>query len=302
MCSFPARSGWGRRVRRSHAPWLPFVAVFVSALLGASCTHAEPVKTAYERGIGPAALSLPVRSFTIDSQSVGDKLVVDVMLPPGYDADPSRRYPVFYMTDGYWRRGEYGVVHALAQQGDAEPCIVVGVGYPDGYDYGVTRERDLVRAPERLLASVATEIIPAIDRDFRTDPARRILWGSSYGGFFALVALSQHDLRGQLFRTYVSVSPMVKPWVDRYPDLLAALKQLSQRVPNLEAELYLAVGGDEDRAFLESFGTFDRLFRSGKFPRLRVQSKIYPGEVHNTVIVPALPDVVKLYLPRTRGQ
>lgn len=283
--------------RRSFLPCLLLASIAAIALAGAGCSTNRPQKTAFERGIGPAALPVPMRSFNLQSTSVGDTLVIDVTLPPEYDAHPDRRYPVVYMTDAYWRRGDYGVIHALGAEGSAEPCIVVGVGYPAGYDFGKIRERDLVRHPEHFLASFAREIIPAIEKEYRADPSRRILWGASYGGFFTLVCVSLHDLSGELFHDYLCVSPMLVPRVDKFPDVMAALEALKARHPAMRGTLFLAVGGDEPPWMISSFETFDEFFRTAGLASLNFYSKSYPSETHHSVGVPALPDAIKLVLP-----
>ena len=283
--------------RRPFSRRLLLVSVAAIALASTGCSTYRPEKTAFERGIGPAALPVPVRSFNLQSTCVGDTLVIDVTLPPEYEANPGQRYPVVYMTDAYWRRGDYGVIHALGKEGSAEPCIVVGVGYPAGYDFGKIRERDLVRHPERFLASFAQEIIPAIEKEYRTDPARRILWGASYGGFFTLTCLSLHDVTGGLFHGYLCVSAMLAPHVDKFPDIMAALEALKARHPALSVNLFLAVGGDEAPRMIDSFETVDDFFRTAGFTALNFRSKSYPSETHQSVVTPALPDAIKFILP-----
>lgn len=69
---------------------------------------------------------------------------VDVWLPPGYDADPARRYPVIYLHDGQNcfapEDASFGVAwevqHALerlALAGAAAPAILVGIWSLDRY-------------------------------------------------------------------------------------------------------------------------------------------------------------------------
>ena len=66
---------------------------------------------------------------------------VTIYLPPGYAADPWRRYPVLYMHDGqnlfdpetayvrgqHWRLGE--MADMLIAEGRVQPLMIVGVNH-----------------------------------------------------------------------------------------------------------------------------------------------------------------------------
>ncbi len=72
-------------------------------------------------------------------RQLGGRLrTVRVLLPAGYEAQPSRRYPVLYMQDGHnlfdpqsatygahWRIGE--TMDGMAAAGDDRRAIIVGV-------------------------------------------------------------------------------------------------------------------------------------------------------------------------------
>lgn len=68
----------------------------------------------------------------------GRRRTVRILVPEGYDEQPSRRYPVLYMQDGHnlfdplsatygahWRIGE--TMDAMAAAGDGRRAIIVGV-------------------------------------------------------------------------------------------------------------------------------------------------------------------------------
>jgi predicted alpha/beta superfamily hydrolase len=152
-----------------------------------------------------------------------------VYLPPGYDRDTARRYPVLYLHDGQnlfdgatsfidgqeWRVDE--TAERLIRAGLVEPLIVVGV-----YNTGEQRmaEYTPVADPKhgggqadlygRLLVE---ELKPRIDAEFRTrtDAASTGLGGSSLGGLVSLyLGLKYPNVFGRL----AVVSPSVW-WADR---------------------------------------------------------------------------------------
>jgi enterochelin esterase-like enzyme len=142
---------------------------------------------------------------------------VIVYLPPGYDDQPQRHFPVLYLQDGqnlfdpetsfikgmYWRVGE--TADQLIGAGAIQPLIVVGI-----YNRGKQRinEYTPVRMPRlgggraiKYTRMLREELIPFIASQHRVlpGPENTGLGGSSLGGLFTLYAgLSFPDLFGKL--------------------------------------------------------------------------------------------------------
>jgi S-formylglutathione hydrolase FrmB len=133
-----------------------------------------------------------------------------VYLPPGYDDEPSRRYPSVYVIQGYtghlamWRnRSPYRqpfpeTADAVFARGDAPPAIVV---YVDAWTaYGGSQ---FVDSPGtgRYHSYLCNEVVPWVDARYRTEPepGRRAIMGKSSGGFGAMITpMLRPDLFGAL--------------------------------------------------------------------------------------------------------
>ncbi len=133
-----------------------------------------------------------------------------VYLPPGYDADPDRRYPVVYVIQGFtghvamWRnRNPYRqpfteTADAVFASGEAPPALVV---YVDAWtSYGGSQ---FVDSPGtgRYHSYLCEEVVPWVDRRYRTlaDAAHRAIAGKSSGGFGAMITpMLRPDLFGAL--------------------------------------------------------------------------------------------------------
>jgi len=137
-----------------------------------------------------------------------DRTII-VYLPPGYEDDESKRYPVLYMHDGQnlfdeatsfqgieWKLDE--TAQRLISSGKVQPVIIVGV-----YNFE-TRNSEF--APPMFVGKgkgtgdlyarfVVEEVKPFIDRVYRTMPQRATtaLAGSSMGGEITLYMAKAHN-------------------------------------------------------------------------------------------------------------
>jgi predicted alpha/beta superfamily hydrolase len=169
--------------------------------------------------------------------------------PEEYDASGDR-YPVLYLLDGevHFQHG-VGVVRFLASIDRIPEMIVVGIANPSFN----SRTRDLTPPPqsdkptilpstggaEEFLRFLAVELIPFIDREYRTEPFR-ILAGHSLGGLFAVHTLMN---RPETFRAYVPISPSL--WWDESA-LVTAAGSFFARYPQLQGFLYITRGDERD--------------------------------------------------------
>ena len=153
----------------------------------------------------------------VPSQVLGKARTVRVWLPPGYEENPRRRYPVLFMGDGQncfsgltsyipneeWRADE--AAQSLIEAGLVEPLIIAAVdngGADRGNEYLPIEismragEKFGGRAPV-FARFLAEEVRPWLAKTYRVDlkPERTGFAGSSFGGVFALhLAQSRRDV------------------------------------------------------------------------------------------------------------
>jgi enterochelin esterase-like enzyme len=120
---------------------------------------------------------------TFASRWLGGARRVWYYLPPGYDAATDSLFPVMYVLDGanYVERMDVPKVldHLIANK-SIPPLIAV---FSEPQD----RQEEYSRNP-RWRAFVATELVPAVDRRFRTfsAPDQRVILGSSLAAYGAI--------------------------------------------------------------------------------------------------------------------
>ena len=150
---------------------------------------------------------------------------VTVFLPPGYDPDGPRRYPVLWMHDGQnlfdagtsfagvpWAADE--TAEREARRGAAAPVIVVGVGNsPDRLrEYGPRPAGDGDDLSVGYGRFLVEELKPWVDATYRTAPGPDAtgVAGSSMGGLISLELARRYP---EVFGRCAALSPSL--WWDR---------------------------------------------------------------------------------------
>lgn len=188
-----------------------------------------------------------VRALSVDGRRVW------VWLPPGYDSEPERRYPVLYLLDGQnvfnaatSFAGEWEVDESLARligTGQVAPLIAVAVANGEGrraLEYTPWPEplwREPTGGGAAYLQTIVEGLMPAVDGAFRTltGPDHTGLCGSSFGGLMALhAAWARPDVFGRL----AALSPSLG-WAGRAAQATAASQ------PRPAVRLYVDMGTRE---------------------------------------------------------
>ena len=194
----------------------------------------------------PKDLGIPgLKHATIESESMGRTVGYQIYLPPQYESEDGRRFPVVYFLHGAGgtESSDAGLarrVHAEIAGGRIAPVIYVfpNGGQRSGYRDSAT---NYVQAESLLIQ----ELIPHVDRVYRTmeDPAARGICGFSMGGGGAIrLSLKYPDTFG--------AAAALAAALDRGPDSHAGDNCYTHASALTEAQrdrlrLYLVIG-DED--------------------------------------------------------
>jgi len=194
----------------------------------------------------PATLH-QARQLDITSPITGQTYRIFISIPA--TPPPPAGYPVIYALDGNATFPTLAVMaRTILRRGTALP-VVVGIGYPGEFDYGMGRGRDYTPpsgadgpakegGADLFLDFIERELKPLIATLAPLDPARQALYGHSYGGLCTLHALFT---RPAMFQTYLAASPSI--WY-RERVVLDGMEGFGRRVAALPSKpsLMLAVG------------------------------------------------------------
>jgi enterochelin esterase-like enzyme len=185
--------------------------------------------------------------FEIDAG--GAKLTFEVLLPPSYDEQEAREYPVIYAQDGQslWSSSKdpFGVWHLeeeldrLYELGAIEELIVVAIHTTDDRIERLSPTPDPThgggKGPEHLAAMI-DHLLPHIDERFRTrtELEDTCVLGSSMGGLFSFYAAWE---RPDVFGKAACLSSSFW-WANRW-----AVRHVQQsRTPNPKPVFYIDSG------------------------------------------------------------
>lgn len=228
-----------------------------------------------------------IPSFVLPSNVLGERREYLVSLPDEYDTHPGDSYPVLYVLDGASQVGHTAdSARLLARIGVVPPMIVVGVPSVSGEirnrDYtppdmkiDIDDAKSASGAADRFLSFLETELVPEIDRRYRT--ARpRMLAGWSRGGLF--VVYSQLTAPA-LFDARLALSPAL--WRENDAIVLRLQQSMASDAP-ADGFLYLSLGDRENHNMKAAFEHTVTVLTSQRRSTLRWRADVSAGAVHGT--------------------
>lgn len=220
----------------------------------------------------------------LESRATGRSYDIYVRLPDDYAKDQTKDYPVLYVLDAQWDFKMLDSIYGgLLYDGFIHEMIIVGITYSgDQPDYGALRSMDDTPvhnafiegsgdAP-KFLVFLKEQLIPFMEANYDTDPSRRVLMGSSFGGTFTLYAMFTDPT---LFSGYVASSPVVT-YGDRFTFEQEA--EYAGSNTDLPVRLFVSVGELEDLA--RPVEKFTQILKGRNYPGLEMETRIIAGEGH----------------------
>lgn len=256
--------------------WMPAASLGLALTPGgAAATPATPSTAGPSVRVLPEPLAMP---------GLGRSRTLRLYLPPSYDREPARRYPVVYLHDGQnlfdaatSYAGEWGVDETLDALARDTGFEALAVGIDNG---GVRRNQELAPYdhPElgtaeghAYLRFLVDTVKPFIDAGWRTRPERThtALIGSSLGGLISHAALLRH---GAVFSRYGLFSPSYWAAPQLFDATAAATLPAGTRV-------HLYAGGREGGSMVPLTQRMHRLL-AAQLPAERLSLHLVPDAQH----------------------
>ena len=243
---------------------------------------------------------------TIFSKIRGRDYQLYISFPKNYSTKDTITYPVLYFLDGeYAFPATRGTREVLDWGNKIEDVIIVGIGsglnflswYNDRFD-DYTPSRDTVWENDAsygknailkgalttggaadFLKAMKTEIIPFIDKNYKTNADRGIT-GHSAGGLFTAYCLINSD--GYFTRFGIS-SPSF--WWDNHKLLNQAVAQFRENkiwdIP--QTKIFISCAEYEGTRFIPSMQKIQRSLENADYKNIELRSQIFESESHLSV-------------------
>lgn len=219
--------------------------------------------------------------YKINSQVLGEERTVLVRVPAGYERT-DERFPTLYMTDAHPPQNAMmaGIIEQQAWGGTMPEMILVGI-------QNTNRSRDLTPTDDgkggpvgggpKFLQFIETEVIPLIEKNYRTQPFR-VFAGHSLGGLFAVYAFTA---RPELFNAYIAASPVLG-YDDNF--VVKRAEELFKQGKDWKTRMFLGIGNEPQ--YIGGFNAFQNLLKKAKPKNLEAEFREFRDENHGSVVLP----------------
>ena len=251
-------------------------------------------------GAASAPLVTAQEEFSIQSEAMQETREIIVHLPKNYDADSEEGYAVIYNLDAGSTDKLLAEIVSFYNWAEEMPEEVIVIGLknvrrgtdylPHYYDY----ERDgeqVIGNGGKLLAYIKDELIPFVDKEFKTN-GRRVFAGHSWGGQFLTYTMSQSP---NLFDAYFITSPAFGDEGEWGKKTFEALEQTLKQDPDLPGFVYVSVGAIEEPIMLAMYYRLTALLKQYLPEKVTFYHETHDSAYHGSNGAISLSKAMKLY-------
>ncbi len=243
------------------------------------------------------------------SEQLGEKRVLNIYLPAGYNKNDTTTYPVIYLLDG---AADEDFIHiaGLLQFNNfpwinrVPQSILVGIANVDrkrDFTYPTSIEADKKRfitagKSQQFIDFIEKDLQPFIQKNYKTTASKTII-GQSLGGLLATEILFK---RPTLFCKYIIISPSL--WWDD-GSLLKLRPEILQDSFAQQTDIYIGVGkeglapGEIPHVMEVDANLLAEKIKSTKSEKVKVNFDYLPAEDHATVTHQAVFNALRILYP-----
>jgi predicted alpha/beta superfamily hydrolase len=223
------------------------------------------------------------KRISIESKILNETRDLYIFLPEGY-GQSDQSYPVLYVLDG---RSHFfvasGIVNSLTRIQQIPATIVIGIPNTNRMlDFTPTLEkgRAVGGGADKFLGFMENELIPYIDKNYRTQ-SYKTLFGHSLCGMFSVYTLFNYP---GLFNAYIAASPYLM--YDEEYVIKKAEEALVNKI-DFTDKLYLTIGNEP--TYFNSLDKFTALLNKKK-NGINWSYQKYEAEDHGSIPIKTILD------------
>lgn len=222
-------------------------------------------------------------AIVVDFQSeiMAEKRPIHISLPDNYQQNKTKRYPVLYVLNDEDNFGwAVYIEDLLASRRGLDKMIVVGLPHTGNYGndnrpFGSRENNDIAEGAKKFEHFIRQEVLPYIDKNYRTERSKFIV-GHSLAGLFVTHLFSQ-DPTG--FNAHIALSPSYH----HGPNMIEVMEEKFDSGAIKEGIIYLTVGGLEHRQIQGQYDRMRKLFNEKAPDGLTWEVDVSEHNDHNIV-------------------
>jgi predicted alpha/beta superfamily hydrolase len=248
-----------------------FIAAVLFLLVIAAATFAQPQQI----------VSVVHTRYTISSKALGEDRTILVRVPAGYERS-TQRFPVVVMLDAHPPQNAImaSIIESQANAGVMPEMILVGIQNTNRTrDLSPTKtDREGTGGGDKFLDFIETEVLPFVDKNYRTQPYR-VFAGHSLGGLAVVYSMIS---RPDLFNGYIAASPVLH-WDKNFP--INKSSELFKTRKDWKKTLFIALGNEPD--YVAGFNSYKELLKKSDLDNFEYEFQHWTDEDHGSIVMRA---------------
>jgi len=223
----------------------------------------------------------------IKSEKLGVERRITIGLPPSYEENKDKKYPVLYLLDGDYLFDPFsGAVSYGAYWDDLPEMIIIGVHQnKDGERFDDSTIDQNTGLPFEKGADffefIGAELIPYIEKKYRTTPFR-IIAGHDITASFINFYLYKEE---PLFNAYICLSPELAPKMEvRIPEKFAKFTK--------PLFYYLSAADGDIKKIKEPIEKLASNIKIANNPLINYKYEVFKGTTHYTEVLHSIPSAL----------
>jgi len=221
----------------------------------------------------------------IKSNKLGETREINISLPSSYESSPTKRYPILLLLDGDYLFAPFqGALKYGEYWDDLPEMIIIGINQKN------SRMNDCAFDPaegtptKRSAAFynfIGEELVPFIDKKYRTAPFRIIAGHDTTAGFLNFFLYKENSF----FNAYISLSPELAPGMEN---------QIATGLNNTKKPLfYYQSSADGDiKQLREPIESLDNNIKSVTNPLVNYQYNKFNNASHYSLVLFSIPNAL----------
>ncbi len=221
----------------------------------------------------------------IKSNRLGETREIIVSLPASYETSPTKRYPILLLLDGDYLFDPFqGAINYGEYWDDLPETIIIGIKQKnsrmDDCAFDAT-EGMPTKKSTAFFNFIGEELIPFVDKKYRTAPFRIIAGHDTTAGFLNFFLYKENSF----FNAYISLSPELAPGMEN---------QIATSLTNTKKPIfYYQSSADGDiKQLREPIENLDANLKSITNPLVNYQYDKFNNASHYSLVLYSIPNAL----------